>query len=128
MIIGTLTVLGQQRIRKHIADYAAHTLTIAWGICKTTDTALETDTALVKELGRKAATVAVSGDELTISCSQLISAPIEVLEVGIYSTGGYLCYRGLLSDDSATAKTRYVAAGDTLTFSIVFDFANGAFV
>lgn len=131
MIIGTLTLIGQQRIRKQIADYDTHPIYIAYGMCATTDTALETNTGLVNEHGRKIATVSVSGDELTMAISRTISTAQEVMEVGIFtgpSKTDPMIYRGLLSEDSTTPKSRWLNVGDMIDVSIVFDFANGVFV
>jgi len=129
MIIGILTNVGQQCIRKYISDYASHSLYIAWGMCSTANTALETDTALVSELGRGTATLTPATNTLTISISEVNVNPKEILEVGIFdaASGGNMLYRGLLSDDSITAKSRWVNAGDTISVSVVFDFASGVF-
>jgi len=129
-----LTIAGQHRARSYIHAYVAHPLYIAWGICKTTDEAHLADTGLVKELGRKLATVSVSGDELTVSISEVIATGCEILEVGIFNapTKGYMLYRGLFCHDSTIgtpiAESRHLISGDTLSISIVFDLADGNFV
>lgn len=140
LIIGKLTLIGQSEIRKYIHDYSEHDLYIAWGICSVSDVAHQTDTSLVNEIARHIATVSASGDALTISLhgstGEVLEDSYEILEVGIFTgvgtfteaTGGVMLYRGLLSEDSTTAKSRWINAGDTLKISIVFDFANGAFV
>ena len=98
-------------------------------MCSTANTALETDTALVSELGRGTATLTPATNTLTISISEVNVNPKEILEVGIFdaASGGNMLYRGLLSDDSITAKSRWVNAGDTISVSVVFDFASGVF-
>lgn len=134
MIVGTLTLAGQHRIRSYVHSYVAHPLYIAWGICKTTDEAHLADTGLVKELGRALATVSVSGDELTVSITEVIATGCEVVEVGIFDspTKGYMLYRGLFCQDSTVGtpvpESRHITSGDTLSISIVFDLADGAFV
>jgi len=129
MIIGILTNVGQQCIRKYISDYTSHSLYIAWGMCSTANAALETDTALVSELGRGTATLTPATNTLTISISEVNVNPKEILEIGIFdaASSGNMLYRGLLSDDSVTAKSRWVNAGDTISVSVVFDFASGVF-
>jgi hypothetical protein len=130
LIIGTMTVAGLGAMRRQVYDYTVHYLYIAVGMCATTDTAAETDTALVKELDRALATVAVSGDQLTVSISGVVDWSGDIMEVGIFNmgTGGTMLYRGLLSQDSTTPKSRFLNIGDTLSVSIVLDLANGAFV
>ena len=98
-------------------------------MCSTTNAALETDTALVSELGRGTATLTPATNTLTISISEVNVNPKEILEIGIFdaASGGNMLYRGLLSDDSVTAKSRWVNAGDTISVSVVFDFASGVF-
>lgn len=133
-IIGILTLNGQSEIRKCIHDYTAHSLYIAWGMCKTSDVARATNTALIKEIGRHLATISVTGDALTMSIhgttGEVINSSYEILEVGIFTeaVGGVMIYRGLLSENSTAAKSRWINAGDTLKISIVLDLANGAFV
>jgi hypothetical protein len=111
-----------------------HPLYIAWGICKITDEAHLADTGLVKELGRKLATPSVSGDELTVSISEVISTNQEVFEVGIFDapTKGYMLYRGLFCHDSTIGtpipESRHLISGDPLSISIIFDLADGTFV
>ena len=98
-------------------------------MCSTTNAALETDTALVSELDRKVATLTPATNILTISASKTNVNPREILEVGIFdaASGGNMLYRGLFSDDSVTAKSRWVNAGDAISTSIVLDFASGVF-
>jgi len=131
VIIGTLTLAGQQEIRKYIADYATHSFYIAYGLCELADTALETDTSLVHQRGNRIlATVSTSDNELTLTASKVAGSGHEVLEVGIFTalTGGTMIYRGLLSEDSTTPKIRWLNAGDTLEITIVLNLANGVFV
>jgi hypothetical protein len=129
MIIGILTNVGQQCIGKYISDYTSHSLYVAWGMCSTANAALETDTALIGELDRKVATLTPATNTLAILASKTNINPTEILEVGIFdaASGGNMLYRGLLSDDSVTAKSRWVNAGDTISVSVVLDFANGTF-
>ena len=98
-------------------------------MCSTANAALETDTALVNELDRAVATATPTTNTLTILTSKTNINPKEILEVGIFdaASGGNMLYRGLLSDDSVTAKSRWVNAGDTISVEVVFDFANGTF-
>jgi hypothetical protein len=131
LIIGTLTLVGQQEIRKYIADYATHSFYIAYGLCAITDTALETDTGLVHQYGNRIlAEVSASDNELTLTASKVAGSGHEVLEVGIFTapTEGLMIYRGLLSEDSTLPKTRWLNAGDTLEITIILNLANGVFV
>lgn len=129
VIMGTLTVTGQQKIQEYISGYVTHPLYIAWGMCTTGNTAAETDTSLVKELGRGVATTSATGNPLTVSISKTILSSYEILEVGIFNeaAGGSMIYRGLLSQNGALAKSRWINAGDILQVFIDLDFANGAF-
>lgn len=127
--MGCLTNAGERRIRKYIQDNPSHALYIAWGYCALSETAASTDTALVKEYGRAAATVSVTTDALTVSISEVIDTARNISEVGIFdaASGGNMLYRGLLSEDHATPKARWAEDKDTLSVSIVFDFAAGEF-
>ena len=129
MIIGTLTLVGRQKIREYISDYVTHPLYIGWGMCTTANVASETDTSLIGELGRALATTSATGNPLEVSISETIKASYEILEMGIFTaaSGGSMIYRGLFSKDGVTAKSRWINSGDSLEISIILNFANGAF-
>lgn len=130
MIIGCLTNAGERKIRGYIQSNPDHTLYIGWGFCSTSDTAAVTDSRLVNEYGRHTATVTATTDTLTIAISELIDKGYSILEVGIFdaASGGSMLYRGLLSENSTTPKSRHLEDGDTLSVSVVFHFAAGEFI
>jgi hypothetical protein len=146
MIIGILTNAGERRIRKYIQDNPDHDLYIGWGYCLTTKTATATDTALVKEYGRAKATISIrtstyTGDTLRVYISEVVNSingggesknytGCHVQEVGIFdaASGGNMLYRGLLSEDSTTPKSRWLEDGDTLEVTIDLHLAAGEFV
>lgn len=132
MIIGVLTDVGKQKIAEWTCGVTAiPTLYIAWGQCATTDAATRTDTALVGEIDRAVATTTISTHELTIAMTEENTGEgYWTTECGIFdaSSGGNMIFRGLYSEDSATAESRYVNPGDTLSISEVFHFDTGTFV
>ena len=130
MIIGTLTNAGERKIRQYIHVNPDHDLYIGWGFCSTSDTAAVTDSRLVNEYGRAVATVTPSAGTLTVAISELIDKGYSIMEVGIFdaASGGSMLYRGLLSEDSSTPKSRHLEDGDTLSVSIALHFAAGEFI
>lgn len=132
MIIGVLTDVGKQKIAEWICGISTiPTMYIAWGQCDTDDAATRTDTALVGEIDRAEATTTISTHELTMAMTEENTGDgYWTTECGIFdaSSGGNMIYRGLYSEDSSTAESRYVNPGDTLSVSIVFNFATGTLV